>query len=570
MKDFGALYRAVDASTATNRKVAAIVDYLRSARADDAAWAIYFLAGGKPRQAVPGALLRAVACEAAAIPPWLFEECYAVVGDLAETIAYLTPPPMAGSTRTLASWMLERITPLRGLPPELQRQRILEDWRGLDADGRFLYVKLIGGGLRVGVSRLLVQRAIAQAFDLDVQVVAQRMMGYTDAKQLPDAARFQALVDRRRDPVRDGVQPYPFFLAHPLHDEPASLGDPHDWLVEWKFDGVRAQVLRRGTQCAIWTRGEELVTDRFPEVVALAQQLPSGTVLDGEIVAWLPGAQHPAPFALLQRRIGRKAPSARLLREAPVRLVAYDLLELHDEDLRARPLAERRERLEALAAAHGLPLSEALQGDDWPALQALRRQSRGLGVEGLMLKRRESRYGSGRTKADGVWWKWKVDPLSVDAVLIYAQSGHGRRANICTDYTFAVWNREPADAAEAAAVVAAIQARRPANPGGLQLVPFAKAYSGLSDEEFQRVDRVIRQTTVERYGPVRSVVPSLVFELGFEGLARSKRHKSGIATRFPRMLRIRDDKPLHEAETLPGLMRLLEAQPVRTAPSDAN
>ncbi len=569
MRAFGALYRALDASTATNRKVAAMVDYLRQAAPDDAAWAVYVLAGGRPRQAVPAALLRAAACEAAGIAPWLFEDCYAAVGDLAETIAYLTPAPAAASSRTLAAWMHERIAPLRGLPPDEQRRRVLEDWCELDADGRFLYVKLIGGGLRVGVSRLLVQRALAQAHGLDAQVVAHRMMGYTDAKQVPDAARFLALVDRAHDPARDGVQPYPFFLAHPLHDEPASLGDPQDWLVEWKYDGIRAQVLRRGAQCAVWSRGEELLTDRFPEVLELAQRLPPGTVLDGEIVVWRPGEGQPAPFALLQRRIGRKRLGPRVLDEAPARFVAYDLLELGGEDLRARPLHERRDQLEALAAPLGLPLSALLPGDDWPARAALRQQSRERGVEGLMLKHRHSRYGSGRTKSDGAWWKWKIDPLSADAVLIYAQAGHGRRANVYTDYTFAVWNREPADAAEAAAVVEAIRARRPPTPGGLQLVPFAKAYSGLTDEEFARVDRVIRSTTVDRFGPVRSVVPSLVFELGFEGLARSPRHKSGIATRFPRMLRIRDDKPLHEAETLPGLLRLLAAHEGRSAPPGA-
>ena len=559
MKAFVALYRDLDASTATTRKVAAIAAYLREAPAEDAAWAAYFLAGGKPRQAVPSALLRSAACEAARIPAWLFEDCYATVGDLAETIAYLTPGAAAGPPRTLAHWMRERIAPLRGLPPQEQLQRVLNDWQELDADERFLHVKLIGGGLRVGVSRLLVQRAIAQAFGLDAKVVAHRMMGYTDARQPPDAQRWRALVEPGVDAARDGIQPYPFFLAHPLQEPAAALGEPRDWLVEWKFDGIRAQVLRRGAQHAIWSRGEELVTDRFPEVVALAQRLPPGTVLDGEILVWLPGEPRPAPFALLQRRIGRKLLGPRVLKEAPVRFVAYDLLEHESRDLRGLPLRERRALLQALAGPAGLDLSETLEATDWPALAALRAGSRERGVEGLMLKHADSRYGSGRTKADGTWWKWKIDPLSVDAVLIYAQAGHGRRANVHTDYTFAVWSREPAGPDEVAAVLEDIRERRPPQPGGLQLVPFAKAYSGLADAEFQRVDRVIRQTTVERWGPVRSVVPTLVFELGFEGLSRSARHRSGVATRFPRMLRIRDDKPLHEAETLPGLLRLLHS-----------
>jgi DNA ligase 1 len=562
VKAFSALYQALDASIATTHKVAAMVRYLRSASADDAAWAVYFLAGGKPRQAVPSGLLRSAAIEAARVSPWLFEECYAVVGDLAETIAYLTPEPEPAAAPTapasLSHWVTERIAPLRGLAPEEQLQRILEDWRVLDGAQRFLYVKLIGGGLRVGVSRLLVQRALAEAYGVPAAVVAHRMMGYTDAKQAPGADRFRALVAAGHDAARDGVQPYPFFLAHALQADPASLGDIHGWLAEWKYDGIRAQLLRRGAQVAIWSRGEELLSERFPEILALARQLPDGTVLDGEIVAWRAGDSQPAPFALLQTRITRKQLSAKVLKDAPVRFLAYDLLEVDGQDLRERPLAERRTRLEALAAQQPLDLSPRVQAPDWAALGALRLQARERGVEGLMLKQLDAPYGSGRTKAGGVWWKWKIDPLTVDAVLIYAQAGHGRRANVYTDYTFAVWNRAPAGADEVAAVLDAIRERRPPTPGGLQLVSFAKAYSGLSDEEFQRVDRVIRQTTVDRFGPVRSVVPSMVFELGFEGLTRSPRHKSGVATRFPRMLRIRDDKPLHEAQTLPQLWEMLQ------------
>ncbi len=556
MKAFAELYQALDASTGTQAKVAAMAAYLRTAAPADAAWAVYFLAGGKPRQVVPVALLRTLACQAAGIPDWLFEESYALAGDLAETIAYLTPPPTESASRTLGAWMEERLAPLRGLPPAEQAERVLADWRQLDADQRFLYIKLIGGGFRVGVSRLLVQRALAEAFGLDAKVIAHRMMGYTDGKTPPSAARFAALVDPAADAARDGVHPYPFFLAHALDAPPESLGPVSDWQVEWKYDGIRAQLMRRGSQCALWSRGEELVSDRFPELMALAERLPDGTVLDGEIVVWLDAATGPAAFALLQTRIGRKTLTPKVLREAPVRFLAYDLLEADGEDLRAQPQHARRARLEALAEAHGVGLSPLVVAGSWEGLAALRAESRARGVEGFMLKHRNSCYGSGRTKSEGVWWKWKIEPMSVDAVLIYAQAGHGRRANVYTDYTFAVWNRPPADADEAAAVVEAIRARRPPVPGALQLVPFAKAYSGLSDAEFARVDRIIRQNTVDKFGPVRSVAPSLVFELGFEGLQASKRHRSGIATRFPRMLRIRDDKPLHEAGTLAELQAL--------------
>ena len=327
--------------------------------------------------------------------------------------------------------------------------------------------------------------------------------------------------------------------------------------MEWKYDGIRGQVIKRAGQVWIWSRGEELVTDRFPEIVALAQALPDGTVLDGEILVWGEGA--PAPFALLQQRIGRKTLGKKILADAPVTFMAYDLLELAGQDLRNQPQQLRRQKLEHLLAAGALKISPIQRLASWPAFADLRTESRARGVEGFMLKRLDAAYGTGRTKADGLWWKWKIEPMTIDGVLIYAQAGHGRRASLYTDYTFAVWNRAPRDAEEAAAVVQAIEKRQPAQPDALQLVAFAKAYSGLTDEEFKRIDSVIRKTTLEKFGPVRSVRPTLVFELGFEGINRSPRHKSGIALRFPRMLRIRDDKPLHEANTLDDLKLLLNS-----------
>jgi DNA ligase-1 len=389
------------------------------------------------------------------------------------------------------------------------------------------------------------------------------MMGYTDAQARPDAVRYLRLVATDADGPAEAGQPYPFFLAHALELPPADfeqrLGPPADWLVEWKYDGIRAQLVKRAGTVWVWSRGEELVTERFPEVVAAAQSLPDGSVLDGEIVVWKDG--RPAPFNLLQQRIGRKTLGKKVLAEAPAAFIAYDLLEWQGADLRDQPQQARRDVLEA--AVHGMPLhlSPLVERTCWADLAELRAESRERGVEGFMLKHRQARYGTGRRKQDdlagGTWWKWKIEPLSVDAVLIYAQAGHGRRASVYTDYTFAVWNRAPQDAAEVSVVLAAIGNREPAVPGALQLVPFAKAYSGLSDEEFRAVDQVIRRTTLEKFGPVRSVLPSLVFELGFEGINRSPRHKSGIAVRFPRMLRWRQDKPLIEADTLASLEALL-------------
>lgn len=540
MKRFARLYAELDASTSTRGKLDALRRYYDEAPAADAAWATYFLAGGKPRQVVPSRLLREIAQRAAGIDDWLFEECYQAVGDMAETISLVLPPPQGEDHAGLAEWVEGRLAPLRGAQPAVIESRLREFWDALGVRERFLLGKLIGGGFRVGVSRLLVQRALAQHSGVDVKTIAQRMMGYTDGSVMPDAARFVALVDAA--PVHRATgQPYPFFLAHQLNGSPAVLGDPADWLAEWKYDGIRAQVMHHGGEVWIWSRGEELVTDRFPEVAGIGRALPQGTVLDGEILVWADGA--PAPFALLQQRIGRKRLGPQVLARAPATLVAYDLIEHEGVDIRSLPQFERRRRLEALVAstlqAHpALPLrlSPLVVAATWDELAARRAQSRQLQVEGLMLKRRDASYGVGRTKETGTWWKWKIEPYSIDCVMVYAQRGHGRRASLYTDFTFAVWEGEGAS-------------RR--------LVPFAKAYSGLTDAEFREVDAIVRKTTVEKFGPVRSLVPTQVFEVGFEGIQRSTRHKSGIAVRFPRMLRWRRDKPIEEANTLADLMELL-------------
>ena len=472
MRRFADLFQQLDASTATTAKVAAMVDYFTQAPPEDAAWAVYFLAGGKPRQVVPTALLRETACAVAGIDDWLFDECYQAVGDLAETIAHVLPPAAGRSDAGLAHWVEQRLLPLKGLSPQEQAAHLRAAFDELDAQGRFLLVKLIGGGFRVGVSKLLVQRALAECSGLDPKAVAQRMMGYTDARHTPSAQRFQALVAQDGATTLDTGHPYPFFLAHALPQTPtdATLGPVTDWLVEWKYDGIRAQVVRRAGQVWIWSRGEELMTERFPELEAALRALPEGTVLDGEVLAWLPGQDQPAPFALLQQRIARKLLTKKVLAQAPVRFVAYDLLEHEGQDLRGLPQQVRRERLCALLARAELPalpeaarwtLSPEVAVADWAACAVLRESARGRSVEGFMLKHRSARYGSGRTKADGPWWKWKVDPLTVDAVLLYAPAGHGRLARVLPHHTLGVRIRPPADAAPTAPVVGAISAASP-------------------------------------------------------------------------------------------------------------
>ena len=548
MKRFAALYTALDGTTSTKEKLEALIAYFSAAEPEDAAWASYFLSGGKPRQSVPTRLLTEFARERARLPEWLFEESYQAVGDLAETIAHILPPAQRTSELGLAQWIEGRVLTLRGLEPDELRTRLLSYWDELDWSERFLLTKLIGGGFRVGVARQLVVRALAEVAGVDHKRIAQRMVGWTDSRQAPDAARYLRLIapetssdDETAAPHESDIGlPYPFFLAHPLQADPATLGTPADWVIEWKWDGIRAQLVKRGGRVWLWSRGEDLITDRFPEIAALGEALADGTVIDGEILAWEPGADAPLPFARLQPRITRKTLSKKVLADSPATFLAYDLLEADGRDLRLTPLTERRTQLDALAnelAVDLLRVSPLVNAGDWTALATLREESRGRGVEGLMLKGRDSMYGVGRTKASGTWWKWKVEPYAIDAVLLYAQRGHGRRASLYTDFTFAVWDE--AD-------------------GVRTLVPFSKAYSGLTDEEMRKVDTIVRKTTIEKFGPVRSVTPTLVFEIGFEGIQASPRHKSGIAVRFPRMLRWRTDKQIDDADTLTMLKGFLD------------
>ena len=543
MKAFAQLYANLDATTSSNAKLAALQAYFLQAPAEDAAWAVYFLSGGRPRQLVPTRLLRDMATEAAGIEPWLFEESYQSVGDLAETISLLLPESTYTSQDGLAVWLEEKLLPLRGLAPQDLAERLPALWAQLDQPSLMVCIKLITGSFRVGVSKLLVTRALAAMADLDSKRVAQRLVGYTDLSNRPTAEGYLKLIAAESDDehAQRGGQPYPFFLAHglsqPVEQFDALLGSPADWQVEWKWDGIRAQLVKRDGRLWVWSRGEELVTERFPELHSLTSGLPDGTVIDGEIVVWKDAVQ---PFALLQQRIGRKTLSKKVLDDAPVAVLAYDLLEYQGADWRNQPQAERRVQLERVIAQCNQPVlipSPLLTGATWQDLAQQREASRQLGVEGMMLKERKGLYGVGRTKDMGLWWKWKVDPFSVDAVLIYAQRGHGRRASLYSDYTFAVWDGPPGSERT--------------------LVPFAKAYSGLTDEEMRKVDAIVRKTTVEKFGPVSSVTPSMVFELGFEGIALSKRHKSGIAVRFPRMLRWRQDKTVDEADNLATLQDLL-------------
>lgn len=533
MKAFTTLYFDIDSSTKTNEKLAAMKRYFAAASNSDAAWALFFLTGRTLPRAVNTAILRLAVTQASKLPLWLIEESYDAVGDLAETMALLAPGPEETVVSTfdlsLSELVEQKILPLRALDDESKLRILLETWASLDVRQRLVWNKLITGSFRIGVARTLVERALSELAGVTQATMAHRLMGAWQ----PSAEGYRSVIDGGGlTPVG---QPYPFMLAYSLDDSPDSLGNRDEWAAEWKWDGIRAQLIRRAGQILVWSRGEERVTDVMPEVMAIGESLPDGTVLDGEILAWKDGT--PLPFAALQRRLNRKTVGAKLMAEAPVSFMAYDILEHEGKDIRSFTLDCRRDLLEELVdglirKGIRVTLSPRLSAFDWQGLRDERLRAREIGSEGLMLKRREGTYGSGRQR--GNCWKWKIDPYTVDAVMVYAQAGHGRRASLFTDYTFAVWS----DGA---------------------LLPIAKAYSGLTDAEIAEVDRFVRRHTLEKHGPVRVVEPSMVFEIAFEGIQLSPRHKSGIAVRFPRIARIRTDKKPEDADTLDQVKALLAA-----------
>ena len=535
MKQFSQLIKTLDSTNKTNVKVQALANYFLMAPDTDKVWTIAILSHRRPPRPVNTTLLREWASELAKIPLWLFEESYHIVGDLAETIALVVPSDEHSTDKKL-SHFLEEMIGLKKQSDEDKKTYLFENWKQLDYYGRFVFTKLITGGFRIGVSQKLMTKALSKATGVDEDILAYKLMGNWD----PSTISFQNLVLEENE--GDFLsKPYPFYLAYALEDLPQELGDVTQWSVEHKWDGIRAQLIIRNDQLFVWSRGEELVSDKYPEFQKFMGIIPNGTVLDGELLPYPNGTI--GTFNDLQTRIGRKTVSKSLLEKTPVIIKAYDLLEWNGTDIRDKPFVERRRLLENLyssvvdGSGSDLPLllSERMQFNSWDEVAQEREVSRAKHSEGLMIKRLDSTYQVGRKKGD--WWKWKVDPLTIDAVLTYAMRGHGRRSNLFTDYTFALWKAN--------------------EKGERELVTFAKAYSGLTDREFQEVDAWIKRNTLERFGPVRSVTPHHVFEIAFEGIAFSKRHKSGVATRFPRILRWRKDKKIEEANSLEDLKALI-------------
>ncbi|MEO5683854.1 MAG: ATP-dependent DNA ligase [Chitinophagaceae bacterium] len=527
MQLFIDLVNVLGTSTKTNAKLDALSAYFSLAADADKVWVIAIFSGRRPKRIVNAGYLQQWCIEIIQIPTWLFEESYHTVGDLAETIALLLPEKNTAQQPQTLSWYIEKFIHLQKQEESIRKAFIIDSWMQMNKEERFVFNKLITGGFRIGVSQKTMVNALARTIKLDASVIAHRISGNWD----PVTTSFTQLLSEESVSL-DFSKPYPFYLAYALEEELETLGQPQLWQAEWKWDGIRGQLIKRNNELFVWSRGEELMTDKFPEYHVLKDMLPDGIVLDGEIIPSL--EKKPLPFALLQTRIGRKNVTKKQLQETPITFFAYDVLEYAGKDYRDMPLQERRKALEEIVAQTNHPsliISPVIEYTAWAELASIRFASRDMGAEGLMLKRKDSPYLAGRKRGD--WWKWKIDPLVIDCVLIYAQKGHGRRSNLYTDYTFAVKD-------------------------GDKLVTFTKAYSGLTDKEFAQVDNFVKRNSLEKFGPVRTVKPELVFEIAFEGIAASARHKSGVALRFPRMSRWRKDKKPDEINTLEDLKKMLE------------
>jgi len=523
-------------TTKTNAKLEAIRAYFSKANSEDKIWVIALFTGRRPKRSVNSALLRNSCMQAANIDPWLFEECYHTVGDLAETISLLIPESNIETKDVVEYSLSHYMNLLRNIGKEdddVKALFVTEAWAQMNRSEIFVFNKLMTGGFRIGVSQKLMVNAIAKTTDVSSSIIAHRIMGDWN----PATISFDELMSTEHS-AADDSKPYPFYLAYAIENEISELGNEDEWQAEWKWDGIRGQIIKRNDELFVWSRGEELMTDKFPEYKILQELLPNGTAIDGEIISLATPPEEgnfaPLPFSTLQTRIGRKNITAKQLKEAPVGFIAYDIVEENGEDVRSVSMEERRKKLEEIISKINIPflhLSPIIEFKKWEELTEIRKQSRDKGSEGIMLKRKNSEYKDGRKRGD--WWKWKIDPLTIDAVMIYAQKGSGRRSNLYTDYTFAVKD-------------------------GDNLVTFAKAYSGLTDKEFAQVDNFVKRNSIEKFGPVRTVKPELVFELAFEGIAESKRHKSGVALRFPRMSRWRKDKKLEDINTLYDLKMMLK------------
>ncbi len=598
MIHFTRLFNELDETNHTVEQLAALERYFKAAPAADAAWALHLLIGAKAPRALKNSQLREWISTVADLPTWLVDESCETVGDIAETLALLLPDPPtvpAGGSLALHRLITERLLPLAGLGPEARRDLVVTTWRELDGAQRFIWNKLITGSFRIGVSRTQVARALGKTAGVSASVMAHRLLGF----QEPTEAAFRALL--AAESANENFGPYPFQTANaiksaepagdptiesldlfprlvgapgtgPTITRPEELGSASDWQAEWLLDGLRVQVMRRGDAVLIWSQDEELLNPEFPEIAEAAQLLPDGTVLDGDLVVWPASDVCPGTRADIQQRLSHATPGAGLQRKLPVVFIAQDIIEAAEIDQRGRPLLARRRQLAEVlapaadrhretqatrpasgstdgsqmdlfgsppaAAAHHAPFrfraASLVSFGSWEQLASLRREARDHGAAGLILKRTESCYGA--SVETSAWWIWPIEPLRINAVLIAALPGHGNSPRAFSDYTFAVWCDD-------------------------ELVPFAKTGTGLTEIGFRAMDDFIRAHITGKFGPVRSVKAELVFELEFDSVQTSTRHKSGLVVRSARIHRRRPELSAAEADTLEAL-RLLVGPPL--------
>ena len=528
MREFANLFYELEQTDSPNGQVELILRYLQSAPDEDKIWMLALFTGRKPKRITTTNVQREWAAEASGFPEWLVEECFNAVGDLPETISLLLPEAPEGIARSLSYW-IRYLSSLEGSSDEERKESVMHAWSQMSKKEIFVFNKIASSTMKIAVSQNILVKALSLYTGINSAVLMHRLMNKWNA----DEFSFNEFIGEGEEEIKNDSVPYPFFLASPLQEDTSSLGIPTEWLAEWKWDGIRVQVIKRSGELFIWSRGEELITDKLPEFKILKEILPDGTVIDAELLAYKDGKI--LPFNLLQNRVAKKNINGKIMSEVPAILFAFDLLENEGKDIREEALEKRRKQLENLVSNFNIPqlqISSKVEFDSWDQLSGLRLQSRAHFAEGLMLKRNSSAYKEGRIKGD--WWKWKTDPFTIDAVLIYVQTGAGMRANIYSELTFGVWQNK-------------------------ELITFAKANQGLTEKELLEVDAWVRQNSMEKFGPVRTVKPALVFEIGFEGIQESNRHKSGIALRVPRILRWRKDKKIEEADTLDTLKGILKS-----------
>jgi len=540
LNNFSELFLNLDSSNSTNNKIEVLKNYFLSNDPIDNSWAIYLLTGKSNKRFISGRYLKNLFSELYEYPVWLIDTCYLKVGDSAEVITLLLKNKSTSRKKVLLNISLNEllsktIPDLSKLNDEEKNFKIKNMWETLPEDNHLIFNKILTGTFRVGVSIGLITKSISKLINIDEEIISHRLMGNFE----PSIDSYEFLINKNINLQELNSKPFPFLLANTIEDK-IFKHSINDFQFEWKYDGIRMQLIKRSGNVSLWTRGQELVNDSFPELVDKMSHIKDDFVLDGELLVWNFKEQIAFDFSLLQKRINRKSPTRSIQIKYPIIFIAYDLLEINGRDIREIKLENRRIELEKYFSKwHNktennisaiFKICNLIFPKDWPDALNYKEKSRENNTEGLIIKKKTSIYSSGRKR--GIWWKYKVDPMQLDAVLIYAKGGSGRRAGLYTDYSFALWKDK-------------------------ELIKFASAYSGLTNIEIKELDKWIRKNTIEKFGPVRSLKPEMVFEISFEKIQISKRHKSGIAVRFPRITKWRKDKKINDADSLENAYELM-------------